>query len=353
MPLRTGYESVIAHRVGKLYAFSSQQAGKVVEVTKRHIAVEYEDGTRDTCELGRRFGVVAGTTVPHEIKTDLRAGDTFQRTEILAWNTGFYMRDRFNPRQVLAKTGTLIKVAIVDSTDTHEDSCAISERMASLLATDMTDIKTITLRFEQKIANLVKIGDHVEADTILCVIEDPLTANAGLFDDLSEDTLRLLSANTPKAGGDGVVENIEVFYRGDKDDMSESMREVADYYDAERRKLVRALKQEASVTGEVFDRVRIGGNVLEYDTFAARIYMTHRLPMGVGDKLVFASQMKSVVGRTFHGRHETESGIPFDAQFSNFSFFNRIAESPYKWGTTNSLLLFGSKQAAAIYRGKR
>lgn len=352
MPMRTGYESVIAHRVGKLYAFSSAKAGKVVEVSRRHITVEYEDGSRDSCQLGRRFGVVAGTTVPHSIVTDLKAGDIFKRTEILAWNEGFYMRDRFNPRQVLAKTGTLCTMAVVDSSDTHEDSCAISDRFAADMVTEISETRVIDLRFDQTIANLVKVGDHVEPDTILCVIEDPLTSNAGLFDSLSEDTLRMLSANTPKAETEGVIESIEVFYRGDKDDMSESMKEVADYYDLERRKLVRSMRQEASVSGEVFDRVRIGGRVLEYDRMVIRLQITHRLPMGVGDKGVFANQMKTVVGRVFSGTHTTESGVPYDVVFSNSSFFNRIVNSPYKWGTTNSLLLKGSKNMADIYFGR-
>lgn len=352
MPVRTGYESVIAHRVGKLYAFSSQQAGKVLEVSPRHILVEYEDGSKDSCELGRRFGVVAGTHVPHDIVTDLRAGDVFNRTEILAWNTGFYLRDRFNPRQVLGKTATLVKTAIVDSSDTHEDSSAISERLASVLGTESSEIRVITLRFDQSLDRLVKPGDHVEADSILCVIEDPLTSNANLFDDLSESTLRMLSANTPKAESAGVVDRIEVLYRGDRDDMSESLQQVATYYDAERRRLSRALGGKSAVTGEVFDRVRIGGIPLEYNQIAIKVYISHVLPMGVGDKHVFANQMKSVVGRVFSGKHETESGVPYDAMFSNSSFFNRIAESPYIIGTTCSLLLHGSKQAAAIYRGK-
>ena len=353
MPMRTGYESVIAHRVGKLYAFSTKQAGKVVEVSRNHIAVEYEDGTRDSCQLGRRFGVVAGTTVPHTVVTDMRVGDTFNRTEILAWNEGFYMRDRFNPRQVLARTGTLVTMAVVDSSDTHEDSSAISAKLALEMATELSETRVIDLRFDQSVANLVKKGDRVEPDTILCVIEDPLTGNAGLFDTVSEDTLRLLSANTPKAESEGVIESIEVFYRGDKDDMSESLREVADYYDAERRKLVRSMRQEASVSGEVFDRVRIGGRVLEYDRMVIRLQITHLIPMGVGDKGVFANQMKTVVGRVFSGEHVTESGVPYDTIFSNSSFFNRIVESPYKWGSTNSLLLKGSRNTADIYFGSK
>ena len=353
MPMRTGYESIIAHRVGKLYAFSSKQPGVVLEVSKRHILIRYEDGTEDSCELGTRYGVAAGHTIPHKILTDLKPGDKFNRTEILAWNDGFYCRDRFNKRQVLAKSGTLVKVAIVDTSDTHEDSCAISADLANRMATDRTETRILTLKFDQKISNLVKVGDYLTPDSLLGVIEDPLTANVGLFDNLSDDTLKLMSANTPKSDHTGVVERIEVFYRGDKDDMSESLREVADYYDAERKKTAKALRSEQSHTGEVFDRVRIGGNVLEYENVCIKVFISESLGMVAGDKVVFANQMKSVVGRVFTGRHETESGVVYDAKFSNSSFFNRIVESPYKMGTTNTVLLHGGKKAAQIYRGKQ
>lgn len=350
-PLRTGYEQVMAHRLGPLYAFSTKRPGRVTKVTKDALVVTYDDGEIVGVELGKRFGVVSGTVVPHEIKTDAKVGDTFEQGTVLAWNSGFFIRDRWNPTQVVAITGVLMKVAIVDGADTHEDSCALSARANALLASEMTEVRTLILKFDQKVSNLVAEGDALDADDNLCIIEDPLTANSGLFDDLSQDTLRMLSAQTPRAKVTGRVDKIEVFYRGDVEDMSESLQDIVKYYDKKRAAKVRELRQETSTTGEVLDRVRIGGNSLEYDSVAIRVYLTHTIPMGVGDKGVFANQMKTISGRTFQGRHETESGLPYDAFFSNSSMFNRIVESPYIWGTTNSLLLTGSKNAAAIYRG--
>lgn len=104
---------------------------------------------------------------------------------ILAWNSGFFVRDRWNPTQVVAITGVLMKVAIVDGADTHEDSCALSARANALLASELTEVRTLILKFDQKVSNLVGEGDHLDADDNLCIIEDPLTANSGLFDDLS------------------------------------------------------------------------------------------------------------------------------------------------------------------------
>lgn len=350
-PLRTGYEQAMAHRLGPLYAFSTKKPGRVTKVTQDALIVTYDDGELVGVELGKRFGVVSGTVVPHGIVTDAKVGNVFEAGTVLAWNSGFFIRDRWNPTQVVAITGVLMKVAIVDGADTHEDSCALSARANQLLASELTEVRTLILRFDQKVSNLVTENADVDADDTLCIIEDPLTANSGLFDDLSQDTLRMLSAQTPRAKVSGKVDKIEVFYRGDVEDMSESLQDIVKYYDKRRAAKVRELRQQTSSTGEVLDRVRIGGNSLEYDSVAIRVYITHTVPMGVGDKGVFANQMKTISGRTFQGRHETESGLPYDAFFSNSSMFNRIVESPYIWGTTNSLLLTGSKNAAAIYRG--
>jgi hypothetical protein len=105
-------------------------------------------------------------------------------------------------------------------------------------------------RFDQSVRNLVKVGDQVDLETILCTIEDAVTADSDLFDADSLDTLRLLSSATPKAHVVGRVDKIEVFYHGDPDDMSDSLQRVVQDGDRQRRKLAKQLNQPP-VTGLV------------------------------------------------------------------------------------------------------
>ena len=60
-------------------------------------------------------------------------------------------------------------------------------------------VRNITLNFDQVVRNIVKVGDNVDLTSILCTIEDPITANNSLFDEDSIFTLRNFSRNTPKS----------------------------------------------------------------------------------------------------------------------------------------------------------
>jgi len=71
-----------------------------------------------------------------------------------------------------------------------------------------------------------------------------------------------------------------------------------------------------------------------------------------GDKLVYASQLKSVISRVMTGRNETESGEAIDALFGNTSVEDRMVLSPKLMGTTNTLLRVLSQHIASVYRGR-
>ena len=351
MPLRTGYDQAMAQRLSSLFAYAAKQDGVVQELTPTSMLVQYADGTQEGVELGRRFAVSAGATIPHEVLTDVAEGFRFKRGHVLAWNTGWFLRNRFDPTQVIYRQACLFVTALVDDGSTHEDSSGVSRKASQKLSTNMTEIRTIFARFDQKMSRLVREGDEVAADSILCTIEDPVTANSNLFSETSLDALRMMAAQTPRARVSGRVEKVEVFYHGDKDDMSESLAEITTQYDRNRARRVKRLRVDEATTGAVSERVRIDGSPLEIDNIAIRISITHPISAGVGDKSVFANQMKTIVGRVFEGVHKTESGVEIDAIFGNMSIFNRVVLSPYIIGTTNSLLLTISRRAAELYKG--
>lgn len=348
-PLRTGYEQILAHRTDEMFAHTAKQAGKVVSVTDKAIAVEYEDGTRRAFELGRVYGTVASLTLPHELLTTLKEGDSFANGDLIVYNKHYFDVDPLNPTSAVWKAGVLVKTAILESTDTLEDSSAISERIAALMATYSTTVRNISVTFGQSIHNLVRVGDEVDLESILCTIEEAETADSGLFDDESRGTLRFLAANTPRSKVKGVVEKIEVFYHGDLDDMSESLQAHAMVSDRQRRRLAKEL-QRTFTSGKVDDAMRVEGNPLMPDNAVIKVYITEEVPAGVGDKGVFGLQLKTIFGRIMSGVNETESGTLVDAIFGYLSISNRIVRSPELMGTTNTLLRLITKRAVAAYR---
>lgn len=349
--VRTGYDSVVAHRSYELFAYTAKKTGLVRSVDAKGIIVDYDDDTTQGYELGRRFGNAAGLTVPHQIVTTLKAGEKVAVGDTIVYNTGFFEPDFFNPKHVVLKNSINVKTVLWESSQTLEDASSISKRASNRLRANITKVKNIVVDFDQAISRLVKVGELVEADTVLGIIQDSVTASNKLFDEESLDTLRALSAQTPRANMSGKVEKIEIFYHGDKEDMSESLRTIANNGDRELKKFATSLGRNA-FTGSVDSGFRIEGDPLPVDSMCIRIYITTGVGAGVGDKGVFANQLKTVFSEVLESDYVTESGELIDAVFSVKSINARIVTSPFTIGTANTLLKVIAKRAVAAYRGK-
>lgn len=350
MPVRTGYEQVVAQRTSDLYAQAAVDSGKVLSVSPTGIVVEYANGKTKGFEIGRRFGNAAGLTIPHSVVANVKAGDTFNKGDILTYNQNYFEKDFLNPKNVVWKAGVLATVVLMEVSETLEDSSAISQSLADKLITPITKTVDVIVSFDQSVRKLVKPGDAVNSEDILCIIEDAVTSNAGLFDEESLDTLRLVENQSPQAKVKGVVEHIEVFYNGDKEDMSDSLRTITNAADRELANRLKSVGRKP-LTGMVDEGFRIDGSPLPLDSLAIRVYITSQVSTGEGDKGVFANQMKTVFGKNFVGDYRTESGTKIDAIFGMKSVDDRIVNSPLMIGTTNVLLELLSKKAYELYKG--
>lgn len=349
-PLRTGYDQVVAHRTGDMFAATAEKNGKVLGVTENSILVEYEDGTQVSVELGRRFGKAAGAVVPHMLVTDFKTGDTVKPSDVIAYNKNWFVPDQFNPGNVILKSAVLANYAILESTDTFEDSSVISQSLADRLLTHTTHIRDIVLDFSQTVTGLTNIGQAVDVETILCTIEEAVTANNRLFDAETTASLSLLSSQSPRSKYHGSVERIEVFYNGEIEDMSESLAAITAASDRRRKAYFKSIGK-SYISGRVDDSLRLNNNPLLMDQLVIRVYITGPVPVGVGDKGVVANQLKTIFGRIMHGTNETVSGQQIDGFFAYEGIAARIVNSPIDIGTTNTLAAAASLEMAQIYMG--
>lgn len=336
---RTGAEKTIAHKTSNKMAVAAELSGKVNEVTDSSITVVY-DGTpktEKTYPLGKHFGHYEGSTFPHLNVTQLKKGAKFNKGSILAYNEKFFEPDIINPEQVNWKAGAMARIALIEGVDEIEDSSAISKDLALRLKTQVTKVKNIAVKFDQAVMDLVGVGDKVRSETILCTIEDQITASSDTFKDESLETIRSLAAQTPKAKANGFIDKIEIFYNGDYEDMSESILSIAKMGDRARRKMAKSSPKAEADNGRVDSTLRIDGNPVELDTLIIRIYMTVEQPAIGGDKAVFGNQMKSTFRRVMEGVNETEAGEPIDARFGRVSVDARIVLSFFRIGTTNKV----------------
>lgn len=337
LPLRTGYEQVIAKRVGNSFARTAAKGGKVTAMDDTSITITYDDGTSEVFPLGRRYGSSGGLTIPLDMQSNVRVGQSVEEGEVVAYNPSHFAPDPLDNKVISMKDGVIAKIALLESNFTLEDSNAVSRNFSKKLGMEVTKKVPVFVKFDNEIHRLVKVGQRVTLDDLLCIIEDPITSTNSMFDEESIMMLQSLGAMTPKAKKNGVVERIEVYYNGDKDDMSESLRAIADAAD---RRLIKETRTSTrkGYTGLVGNSFRYEARPVEEDSALLVFYITGHEDFGGGDKCLFGNQMKSTVGAVLEESPMTESGVEVDGLFGVRSIYARIVLSPMLIGTTTSLL---------------
>lgn len=327
---------------------TAPQPGKVLSINKKGIVVEFKDSTKQGYELGRRFGNAAGLVIPHEVATPLKVDETFETGQPICYNTGFFEIDFFDSKRIVLKNALNVRTVLWESLQTLEDASSITEKTASKLVTSITKVKTILVNFDQTVTNLVKVGDTVQYDSVLCYIQDEVTAAGKLFTDETIDTLKMLGAQSPRAHLQGIVESVEVYYHGDTEDMSETVLGLAQESD-KRLKYVANSQGKKYYSGSVDAGFRIEGKSLSLDCAAIRIYITTKVPASVGDKGVFVNQMKTVFSQTIKDPYRTEDGKEIDAVFGAKSIDDRIVNSAVIIGAANMTLDIIAEKAIEAY----
>ncbi len=263
-----------------MFAVTAKQSGKVIEREDRVIVVEYEDGTKEGVQLGRRYGKAEGSVYPHDIASPLKLGDTFQAGDYIAYNTGFFEPDFLNPKTLITRNNLVAKTVLYESPQTHEDASSISKEISDKLKTKTTKVKSIVINFKQGIRAVLKPGTKVLPLDTLFIIEEEITNDTGLFDENTIESLKRLSSNAPQAKVVGTVDRYEVFYHGAKEDMSPSLRSLANISD----KMMSEVKNITGYSnGKVDGEYRVEGNPLLLDTAEIKVYITTSAPSGVGD----------------------------------------------------------------------
>lgn len=350
LPVRTGYERVLPYRVDDIYATVARQDGVVKKLNKKAIVVEYADGTTQAIEIGLRYGEWSGKTMPHDILTNLKEGDKFKKDTPITWNKNFFQIDSLTGG-LIYKGGVLALIVLVEDEDTWEDSSAIHASLAAKLETQRVDKRDIVLDSKQEVRNLVKVGDTVDAETILCTIYSPSEGTKGQFTQDSLETFKDLAANNPKAQAHGVVTDIDVYYTSQPEDMSETVQDIVESANVRLYKLNKDLGKPGT-DGQVNLNQRFSGTVMDQETVLLRAKILTSEVMDAGSKIVICHQMKSVVSRKIVDTLVTESGEQIGAKFSQTSFSNRIVESGNLVGSTSTLMVHVTKGMCAKFRGK-
>lgn len=341
--VRTGYESIIPVKSPDKYVVSASETGIVMSVTDKELTVKYlTTGIKVYKLYDWTTKEETGVCYTHHMVTHMKKGDRFNKDDSLVYDNAFFEVDIFNKNRVIFKSGTNIRVSLMENAETFEDSASISSSMTERLSSKLTKVKTYIVNATDNILNIVKIGDTVTPTTPLFTITTGGAINKSGLDDRALSILQGIKNTSPKAKVNGVVSKISVFYNSDVMDMSDSIKDVVEISD-------NILLDTTGYTGSVNNSYSISGKPLNAGSVAIKIYIDNNDRMTIGDKAIFGNQLKFTVGDVYTNNILTEDGKSVDGLFSNISIKNRIVNSPDLIGTTSSLLEFITDEAIKLY----
>lgn len=352
LPYSTGADRTFSKRDTGYFAVTAQQDGEVIGLTDEILTVRYMDGTEESMEIGRKYGTASGTTIPHDMVTGLSKGDRFKVSDTLSYNKIHFKPDIYNPKSVVLTPGVVSTIALLESSETDEDGSTISGALADKLSVPTSKKRTIMVEFGQIIHNLLQVGDTVAPDTILCTLEDAVSAHISDARSDAAASLNRIAAKNPRAETDGTVARIEVLYRGNIDDMSETLAAIVKADNRRRARMAKTLGGRTVKTGEIKTPMHVDGNDLLNNMVAITLYMDSHASMGNADKLVFGNQLKSTVSRVLTEPMLSESGTVIDGIFAMQSIADRTTNSPIEMGIMMRLVPAINLEFARIYRNQ-
>jgi hypothetical protein len=144
----------------------------------------------------------------------------------------------------------------------------------------------------------------------------------------------------------GEVVDIKIFYNVDLEEMSESMRTIIQNYnkDVNRRKKIAEANNNHSIIfppTEKIDNYKINGK--DVQGVIIEFYVRHRDTMGVGDKVLYGTAIKTIVSDVIKKGEEPYSEYHKDenlaAVVSGLSIVSRMTTDTFNMLYTNKLII--------------
>ena len=309
------------------------------------MVVEYKSGKYQAINLAPTIvkNGGGGFYESNILTTNLNVGDKFKKDDALAWNKDFFQNSSINGCRL--NIGTLTKVAIMSTYDTHQDATFITEKLSRDAGSDMCFQRAVVIGKNANVSHMVKVGDEVE-------IGDSLIQFDTSFEDESlneflaalskdprlEKEIMDSSKNNIKAKTAGVIEDIKIYSSVDIDELSPSLqRIVKKYYNNidQKKKILSKYDKDGSIvkcgmmitepTGKVEPNKYgvIRGQRVE-DSVLIEFYTKHTELLEVGSKIANFTALKNTICEIVPKGYEPYSEFRKDEEIGSISASNSI-----------------------------
>lgn len=369
-----GAEQAVQYHLSKDWIFNAKEDGKVVELDEKTglMIVQYKSGKADAISISSRIAKngAGGFHLSKQMVPRYKLGDTFKKNDILAADRDFFSNNEIYGNKF--NIGSLQKVALLSSAMTFEDSSYITKQVSRDMASEIVMPKQAVLGPNTNVDYMVKIGDRVQSGDELIRFEKSFNEDAinsllfNIGDDMGED-IAMAGKDKVKSKYTGVIEDIKVFSTVDLDELSPSLRKIVssyytkikdkrkllDKYDPDNNGLIKCDMLFNEPTGKVETNNGKFRGAIVNDGVLIEISIKIHDELGVGDKLVFYSALKSIVGTVIeegqeaYTLHRPEEKI--GAVLSCNSLISRGVTSCPLLMISNKLLVELSRELKDIY----
>ena len=272
--------------------------------------------------------------------TNLKVGDKFKKDDLLAYHKDFFTNNQNGARMNM---GNLIKVALMSTYNTYEDSSFITHKLSEEAETEMCFNRQVVIGKNATVDYIAKVGDHIEiGDTLIqfdtSFEDDELNKMLkSISDELKEGVLSD-SRNDIKSKRAGVIEDIKIYSTVDLAELSPSLQQiVGDYYDTikKKKKLLEKYDPEGTLVkcGVLFNQTTkkvtpnkygvILGQKVE-DSVLIEFYIKHAEVLEVGSKMAYFTGIKTVIGEVLPEGFEPYSEFRPEEEVSSMIATNSI-----------------------------
>ena len=308
----------------------------------------------DVFQFGEKYTSVSGSHVQQNIVLNVKKGDRVKRGDIIAYNSGFFELDEYNPKQVNWKHGVMARAALMEVDATYEDSTAISKSFGERMSFSPAHVRVIKLTSNTVLHSYAAVGSSVQTTDFLCVIEDADIDALTLTDD--PDTVAFLNdlnRKAPKAKFSGHIKDIDVLYSCPPSEMHPSLRKIEEEITAHHEQVSastentrKAMKYPHSI--QVPPGTKYRGEEFDTNTVLLLFTISEELPHGIGDKLTI-NAAKSTTATVLEKPIYTESGLELDMITSGKSYMNRMILDTLYIGTLQRVMLKLEDEAVEMY----
>lgn len=343
--LTNGMDDALVNFTPDYFSVVAKDDGKIVERTNDHIFIKYNNGEVEYVSLKNKVykNSDGGFYTSIKLAPYDNLKNTVKKGDLIAYDPKSYTVKTGYDDNPSYNQGSIAKVAIVNSDDGFEDSCAVNNYISKALSSEVITQVPVSLNKNTNVFNLVKVGQKIEEGEPLMIIQNTFEDNdvnillKNLVDD--EDTVTSLGRIPIKSHNTGTIEDIKIYRTCEINELSDSLKKIVTAYEKEQNKIYKSIeKYDPSKAKRYANNYKLDttGKLKKLeDGVLIEIYVKYIDDFGIGDKLIFLGGQKGVAKDVWtketnpYSEYRPEETI--DAIASMISFDKRMITSSLQY----------------------